>query len=171
MNGSYDDLDALILRRLQHDIRLIAEDIGAEIGLSGAAVSRRIKRLRKTGIIDKEVAILNPKSVGLPLTFVVGVELERERIDVIDEFRARMRADEVVQQCYYVTGAFDFVLVLHARDMSDYEAFTSRTMFENANIRRFTTMVVMDRVKVGLTVPLSQSLVSPTTDQAPGQQG
>ncbi|WP_336216812.1 Lrp/AsnC family transcriptional regulator [Nonomuraea sp. LPB2021202275-12-8] len=164
MNERHDSLDALILRRLQHDGRSTAEDIGAEIGLSGAAVSRRISRLRKAGIIAKEVAILNPKSVGLPLTFVVGVELERERRDVIDEFRARMRADEIVQQCYYVTGSFDFVIVLHARDMSDYEAFTSRTMFENPNIRRFTTMVVMDRVKVGLTVPLLQWLSEETPE-------
>lgn len=163
MSEPHDTLDMLILRRLQNDVRVTAEDIGAEVGLSGAAVSRRINRLRKAGTIAKEVAVLDPKSIGLPMTFIVGVELERERRDVIDRFRAQMREDEDVQQCYYVTGAFDFVLIVHARDMSDYEAFTSRTMFENADIRRFTTMVAMDRVKVGLTVPLRHW----TSDVAP----
>jgi DNA-binding Lrp family transcriptional regulator len=149
-----DDFDREILRRLQLDARATGEDIGAEVHLSAAAVQRRIKRLRETGVISREIAVVDPAAVGQAMTFIVGVELERERADMLDAFRRTARADPNVQACYYVTGAADFVLVILARDMADFEAITRRLLFDNPNIRRFTTSVVMSRDKAGLTVPL-----------------
>jgi Lrp/AsnC family transcriptional regulator, leucine-responsive regulatory protein len=149
-----DDFDREILRRLQLDARATGEDIGAAIHLSAAAVQRRIKRLRQSGVIAAEVAIVDPVAVGQAMSFVIGVELERERADMLDAFRRAARADPNVQQCYYVTGMADFILIVVARDMADFEAFTRRLLFDNANIRRFTTSVVMSRDKIGNTVPI-----------------
>lgn len=149
-----DAFDREILRRMQVDARATGEDIGAEIGLSAAAVQRRIQRLRKSGVIKAEVAIVDPAALGQAMTFVVGVELEHERADMLDAFRRAARADPNVQQCYYVTGAADFILIVLARDMADFEAFTRRLLFDNSNIRRFTTSVVMSRDKVGNGVPV-----------------
>lgn len=149
-----DAFDREILRRMQVDARATGEDIGAEIGLSAAAVQRRIQRLRKSGVIRAEVAIVDPAALGQAMTFVVGVELEHERADMLDAFRRAARADPNVQQCYYVTGAADFILIVLARDMADFEAFTRRLLFDNSNIRRFTTSVVMSRDKVGNGVPV-----------------
>jgi Lrp/AsnC family leucine-responsive transcriptional regulator len=149
-----DQLDTAILACLQEDARTIAETIGAKVGLSAAAVQRRIKRLRETGVIEREVAVLSPEALGLHMTFVVMVELERENLTVLDAFRRQVLADACVQQCYYVTGNADFVLVVTCPDMAGFEAFTRRVFFENPNVRHFTTSVAMDRVKVGLTLPL-----------------
>ena len=149
-----DDFDREILRRLQLDARATGEAIGATVHLSAAAVQRRIKRLRQSGVIAAEVAIVDPVAVGQAMSFVIGVELERERADMLDAFRRAARADPNVQQCYYVTGVADFILIVVARDMADFEAFTRRLLFDNANIRRFTTSVVMSRDKIGNTVPI-----------------
>ena len=149
-----DEFDREILRRLQIDARATGEAIGAAVFLSAAAVQRRIKRLRQIGVISGEVAVVDPLAVGQAMSFVVAVELERERADVLEAFRKTVRADPNVQQCYYVTGAADFILVVTTRDMADFEAFTRRVLFDNPNIRRFTTSVVMSRDKVGLTVPV-----------------
>ncbi|RAO76601.1 Lrp/AsnC family transcriptional regulator [Dyella jiangningensis] len=149
-----DDFDREILRRVQADARATGEEIGAQIGLSAAAVQRRIKQLRKLGVITAEVALVNPAAVGQAMSFIVGVELERERVDMLDAFRRAARADPNVQQCYYVTGESDFILIVTARDMDDFEQFTRRLLFDNANIRRFTTHVVMARDKVGSMVPV-----------------
>ncbi|MFF5211474.1 Lrp/AsnC family transcriptional regulator [Streptosporangium sp. NPDC000396] len=149
-----DQLDYAILDRLQRDARTIAESIAVEVGMSTAAVQRRIKRLRETGVIAREVAVLNPKALGQLMTFIVEVEMERERSEVLDAFRYQMDADENVQQCYYVTGAYDFVLIVIARNMEDFQEFTQRTFFDNTNVRRFTTSIVMRPIKVGLTLPL-----------------
>ena len=153
-DATLDDFDREILRWLQRDARATGEAIGAEIGLSAAAVQRRIQCLRKSGVIVAEVAIVDPVAVGQAMTFVVGVELEHERADMLDAFRRAARADPNVQQCYYVTGAADFVLIVLARDMADFEVFTRRLLFDNSNIRRFTTSVVMSRDKVGNGVPV-----------------
>lgn len=153
-DAAIDSFDREILRRLQADARATGEDIGADIGLSAAAVQRRIQRLRKSGVILAEVAIVDPAALGQAMTFVVGVELEHERADMLDAFRRAARADPNVQQCYYVTGAADFILIVLARDMADFEAFTRRLLFDNSNIRRFTTSVVMSRDKVGNGVPV-----------------
>lgn len=149
-----DDFDRGILERVQRDARLTAEVIGADVGLSAAAVQRRLKRLREAGVIVADVAVVDPIAVGQAMTFIVGVELERERADVLDAFRRAARADPNVQQCYYVTGVADFVLIVVARDMADFEAVTRRLLFDNANIRRFTTSVVLARDKVGSAVPV-----------------
>jgi Lrp/AsnC family transcriptional regulator, leucine-responsive regulatory protein len=151
---SLDDFDRAILRRVQVDARMTGEEIGAQIGLSAAAVQRRLKRMRQLGAIVAEVAIVNPTTVGQVMNFIVAVEMERERADVLDAFRAAARADANVQHCYYVTGAADFFLIVVARDMDDFEAFTRRLLFDNPNIRRFTTSVVMARDKVGQVLPV-----------------
>ncbi|WP_414936266.1 Lrp/AsnC family transcriptional regulator [Amycolatopsis sp. cmx-11-51] len=149
-----DRMDVAILSCLQSDARTIAESIGAKVGLSAAAVQRRIKRLRETGVIEREVAVLSPRALGLSMTFVVMVEMERESLAILDGFRRQVLGDDNVQQCYYVTGNADFVLVVTCRDMADFEAFTRRMFFDNPNVRHFTTSVAMDRVKTGLTLPL-----------------
>nr|WP_166640157.1 Lrp/AsnC family transcriptional regulator [Amycolatopsis sp. SID8362] len=147
-------MDTAILACLQADARTIAETIGAKVGLSAAAVQRRIKRLREAGVIEREVAILSPEALGLNMTFVVMVEMERENLAVLDAFRRQVLTDDCVQQCYYVTGNADFVLIVTCPDMAGFEAFTRRMFFENPNVRHFTTSVAMDRVKVGLDLPL-----------------
>lgn len=149
-----DKFDREILARMQRDARETAENIGADIGLSAAAVQRRLKRLREMGVIVAEVAVVDPVAVGQAMTFIVGVELERERADMLDAFRRAARAEPNVQQCYYVTGVADFILIVVARDMADFEAVARRLLFDNANIRRFTTSVVMARDKVGSVVPV-----------------
>lgn len=80
--------------------------------------------------------------------------MESERADLIDAAKREFTAAPEVQQCYYVTGDADFVLVMLVPTMADYEAVTRRLFFGNNNVKRFRTFVAMDRVKVGLTVPM-----------------
>lgn len=149
-----DAFDREILRHVQRDARMTGEDIGAAIGLSAAAVQRRLKRMREIGVIVAEVAVVDPRTVGQTMSFIVGVEMERERADMLDAFRRAACADPNVQHCYYVTGVADFILIVTARDMDDFQAFTRRLLFDNSNIRRFTTSVVMARDKTSQIVPV-----------------
>ena len=149
-----DAADRELLERVQRDARVSAEAIGADLGLSAATVQRRLKRMREAGVIVCEVAQIDPKAVGMAMTFVVAVELERERADILDAFRRKANADANVQQCYYVTGEADFFLVVVARDMDDFEQIAGRLFQQDANVRRFRTSVVMGQSKVGLSVPV-----------------
>ena len=154
MPTTLDSFDLRILERYQQDTRVPARAIGAAIGLSTAAVQRRLQRLREIGVIQREVAELAPKALGLPVTCLVGVNLERERAADIERFKRKMSALPEVQQCYYVTGQIDFFLVVLAAHMESYEAFTRRALLDDQNVASFTTYVVLERVKTGVGVPL-----------------
>ncbi|RVU39176.1 Lrp/AsnC family transcriptional regulator [Hwanghaeella grinnelliae] len=146
--------DAKILNALQEDARIGLETLAEMTGLSTATVQRHLKRMREDGTIVQEVVLVDPAKVGQGMTMVVMVELERERLDQIDQFTRRVTADPNVQQCYYITGEADFCLVCTARDIEDFERLTHRLFFHDANVRRFRTSVVMSRKKAGLNVPV-----------------
>jgi DNA-binding Lrp family transcriptional regulator len=147
-----DDKDLAILRLVQGNAQLTAEAIGLEIGLSTPAVQKRLKKLRDTGVIEKDIAVLSPKALGRDMTVIVQVVLERENRQRLDAFKRRMRAAPQVQQCYYATGEADFILVIVVRDIKEYESFTEEYFFDESNVSRFTSSVVMDRVKVSLDI-------------------
>lgn len=150
--SALDAFDYRILERWQHDTRMPAKTIADDIGLSTAAVQRRLKRLRELGVIRREIAELDPRKVGRPVTCLVGVDLDREGAEDLARFRKKMLASPEVQQCYYVTGQNDFVLVVLAADMDAYEAFTRRALLDDSNVKSFTTQVVLERVKTGVAV-------------------
>lgn len=149
-----DALDRKILVRYQVDTRQTAEQIGEEVGLSIAAVHRRLKRLREGGVIEAEIAVINPDAVDLSQTCVVGVDVDRESLGELERFGARMRGCPLVQQCFYVTGQSDFILIVVVSDMAAYEAFTRDYLLSDPNVRSFTTHVVLGRVKTGLALSL-----------------
>ncbi|MCK0143503.1 Lrp/AsnC family transcriptional regulator [Aliiroseovarius sp. F20344] len=147
-----DDKDLHILRLVQGNARLTAEAISEAVGLSPAAVQKRLKKLRETGVIEREIAVLSATKLGRELTVVVEVILERENRQQLDAFKRKMRNAPSVQQCYYTTGEADFLLILNVCDIKEYEAFTQAYFFDESNISRFKTSIVMDRVKSSLDV-------------------
>ncbi|HXC57257.1 MAG TPA: Lrp/AsnC family transcriptional regulator [Rhizomicrobium sp.] len=154
-----DRIDRKILALYQNDTRRIAQSIGAEVGLSAAAVQRRLKRLRRTGAIAAEVALLDGKALGVPITCVVTLSAAGAPSQ-LDRFKRQMRGQPQVQQCYHVTGSTDFILVVTATSMEAYGEF-ARTWFEaGQNVARYETHVVLDRVKVGLSLPVADGAAS-----------
>ena len=150
-----DKLDKQLLAALQANADQTSEQLAGEIALSPSAIQRRIRRMKDDGVIEKVIAVANPKSLG-PLTlFVVGIQIERERPELLALLRRWLRDEPQVQQAFYVTGDADFILIVTAPDMECFEQLMSRLMAENTNVRRFTTNVALSLVKRGLELPLS----------------
>lgn len=147
-----DAKDLEILKLVQSNAQMTAQALGQTIGLSAPAVQKRLKKLRETGVIEKEIAVLSPSKLDRELTVIVGVVLERESRQHLDMFKRTMRQAREVQQCYYTTGEADFILVVAVRDIKEYEAFTQAYFFDQSNVSRFSSSVVMDRVKVTLDI-------------------
>lgn len=150
---SLDEVDLKILELVQQDGRISQSGLGEQVHLSTAAVNRRLRRLQQEGVIRKLGAVLSGPALGHPLTIITEVATERERTDLLDAMKAAFHDCPQVQQCYYVTGACDFIIVFVVRDMAQYTALTRKLFFHNNNVRSFTTYVVMDCVKVSLDVP------------------
>jgi len=149
-----DAYDIKLLRLLQENSKLSQRQLSEAVNLSPSAVNRRIAALEAGGVITSTVCVVEPTAVGRPITILVEVKLESERLDLLDEVRKRFNECPQVQQVYYVTGDFDFMLIINVKDMTEYEQLTRELFFVSGNIKAFKTYVAMQRSKVSLNVPL-----------------
>ncbi|SFL06492.1 transcriptional regulator, AsnC family [Pseudovibrio ascidiaceicola] len=149
-----DAIDITLLSALQENAKTSIQELSGHSGTSTASVQRRLKALRDAGVIQKEVAVLNPKKVGLGITAIVAVELERDRLDQIDAFKRKAREDRQVTHFYCIAGDADFMMIVMAKDIEDYEAFTHRFFFADKNVRKFRTSIVVSTEKATLELPI-----------------
>lgn len=149
-----DRFDRLLLAAVQEDGDQTSEQLAAKVALSPSAVQRRLRKLKEEGVILRQVAVLEPRELGRPTFFVVSLQIERERPELLAQLRAWLAAEEHVQQAFYVTGEADFVLVVTAPDTAAFDALMARLVSENPNVRRFTTNVALGLVKRGLSIPV-----------------
>jgi DNA-binding Lrp family transcriptional regulator len=150
-----DNYDLKLLSEIQRDADTPQSELAARVNLSPAAVNRRLRRLADEGVIDRYTAIVAPEKVGYPLTIVSMIEVESEQIDLLDAMKRTFEACPQIQQCYYVAGEWDFVLIFSVRHMEEYNDLTRQLFFSNNNVKRFKTLVTMSRVKAGLEVPIA----------------
>lgn len=151
---SLDEYDKKLLRLLQIDNRLTAQELGEKVNLSASAVLRRLTKLRTEKIIEADIAIVSPAAAGIGLTCIVDVSLYEDSSKDIEKFKKEMYNLAEVSQCYYVTGSYDLVLIVNTRDMKHYELFSKKYFMDNANVKRFYTHVVMDKLKVSYSVKI-----------------
>ncbi|MEM8646063.1 MAG: Lrp/AsnC family transcriptional regulator [Pseudomonadota bacterium] len=154
MTEDLDSFDLAILRLLQTDNAMAHRLIGEKVNLSAPSVQRRIRRMERSGAIAANVALVDPDKVGLSLTIIVELELVSETTHEIDAIKAELSATPEVQQCYYVTGEADIVLVMVVGSMTHYEELSRRLFIENDAVRKFRTFVSMDRVKARMELAL-----------------
>lgn len=149
-----DAVDRKILELLQENARTSIATLSEEAGASTASIQRRLKKMREDGTILSDNVVIDQEKAGFDVSAIISVDLERDRIDEIDAFKRRARKDPQVQHCYCVAGDCDFVLVVIARSIKDYEAFTHRFFFQDKSVRRFRTSIVVSREKTSSFVPL-----------------
>lgn len=153
---SLDSIDLAILDILQRDNTVPQRAIAQAVHLSAPAVQRRIQRLRESGVIRAEVAVLDAVQLGRPLTLTVEVHVHDEHPLRTAGLRERIAAEPAVQQCYAITGEADYLLIISVASMADYDALAERLLRGDDNVRRFRTSVALACLKVGLQVPLPQ---------------
>ena len=151
-----DRFDRQLLKLVQDDSGLTAEQLAGQVGLSPSAIQRRLRRMREEGVIARDIAVVDPSRVGSPTFFVVSLHVERERPELLTQLRQWLTAQENVQQIFYVTGEADFILVVSSPHTEAYDAFMTRMLSENPNVKRFTTNVALNVIKRGLSIPIPE---------------
>jgi DNA-binding Lrp family transcriptional regulator len=155
MPSTLDPHDRRLLALLQEDAGRTAEELAQQVPLSVSAIQRRIKRLRDEGVIERQVAVVDPEAVGGVTMFLATLQLAQEHPQRLQQLRRWLAACPEVQQAYYVTGENDFVLIICAEDVARYESLMTRLMADNTDVQRYTTRVVLSPVKRGLAVPIA----------------
>lgn len=107
-----------------------------------------------SGVISRNVAVIDREQIGKFVTLIVEVIMERDKLIDVEAAKETFRNAPEVQQCYYVTGNADFMLVILVPSMHDYELVTHRLFFNNPNIKNFKTYVCMNLVKTGISLPI-----------------
>lgn len=151
---SLDDFDRKLLVLVQRDARLTAGQLGTALGLSASAVQKRLKRLRGTGVLWREVALLSDEALRGSTMFAVRVVLASGTLARSDRLERMFEKSPEVTQCYHVTGDFDYLLIVHTGDMSGFTEFVERRLKGNPDVARYETHVVMKPVKRSLEAPV-----------------
>ncbi|HEX6356902.1 Lrp/AsnC family transcriptional regulator [Actinophytocola sp.] len=148
-----DEIDHRLLDELQADADRTLRELGEVVGLSPSAVQRRIERYRKSGLLTRLAAVLDPRASHDLVTAVVLVAVERESQRLLDAFQRRLLAAPEVQQVYVCYGEWDYVVVLTTSGMAHHKEVSERLFNEAPNIRRFSTMLVLNPLRTGMAIP------------------
>jgi Lrp/AsnC family leucine-responsive transcriptional regulator len=138
-----DRFDLHLLELMQVDARQPVSQLAEAVGLSAPACYRRIRRLREMGAIEREVAVVKPRTLGWTLSMIVLVVLEREGNRAVNNLMARLAKHPQVTEVSNVTGDYDFAVRMVARDMEDYGDFAEAFFANDERVRTFKTLVVI----------------------------
>jgi Lrp/AsnC family transcriptional regulator, leucine-responsive regulatory protein len=150
-----DATDIRLLEHLQADAAQTNHALAAAAHTSPATALRRVRRLVDAGVIDRQVALLNPDRIGHGLTALIEITLDRQGAEHLDAFEQRVVADVEVQQLWRVSPGPDFVLVVHCADMAGYHALAQRLFTQDANVRNVKAFFAVKRAKFDPRVVLS----------------
>jgi Lrp/AsnC family transcriptional regulator, leucine-responsive regulatory protein len=156
-----DDIDRKLLDLLQTDAARPLYELGDLIGLSPSAVQRRLSRYKSSGVIAKQIAVLDPDAVAGTVLACVLVTLERETKRLHSEFRERLLAAAEVQQCYGLAGAWDYLVIVAANGMPRCRTVIDELLLDAPNVKRYETLFIFEPIKRGLNIPLRQPSATP----------
>ena len=151
-----DKTDRTILELLQRDAGLSASDIAERVNLSQPPCWRRIRRLEKEGFIERRVAMLNRKKLGLGLVTYTEVKLTANGRQGVGEFEEKIRSFPEVTECYVMMGRSDFLMRIVTRDIESYERFFRDHLSQLPGVQDITSAVALSEVKYSTELPLLQ---------------
>ena len=153
-----DGIDIKLLELLQVDASQSNLSLAEQVHISPPTCLRRIKALVDSGLIERQIAIVNPDKLaaiqGYGLTTLVEITLDRQGAEHQEAFETKVIQDSAVQQCYRVSPGPDFCLVVYCADMPAYLALANRLFTQDANVRNVKAFFSTKRSKFQLKVDL-----------------
>jgi Lrp/AsnC family transcriptional regulator, leucine-responsive regulatory protein len=151
-----DNIDIKLLELLQTDASQSNQSLAEKVHISAPTCMRRVKALRDSGLIEREIAILNADKLaeiqGFGLTAMIEITLDRQGAEHFEAFETRVIQDNAVQQCYRVSPGPDFCLVVYCADMPKYLALANRLFTQDANVRNVKAFFSIKRSKFQLKI-------------------
>ena len=149
-----DETDLRILRALQSDGSLSVTEVAARAGLSQSPCSRRIARLQDAGAIAGRQVVLNARALGFETLVIVRIKLTGHDRELLDTFKAAVRAIPEIQIALLVLGDFVFYLRIIVRDISHYQALLQNRLVSLPGVREMQSSVILEVVKDAPTLPI-----------------
>jgi Lrp/AsnC family transcriptional regulator len=154
ISGDLSLTDREILKLLQADADMPVADIAARVGLSASPCWRRIARLQKEGFIERKVAVLNAKRMGLGLVVFANVKLAKHQSSLLREFEQAIVAYPEVTECYTMTGNMDYLLRIVTADIQSYEKFLREHLSQMPAVLEVHSSIAITEIKYSTQLPL-----------------
>ncbi len=154
MQNPLSPIDRKILRLLQHDADLSAAEVAEKVELSQSPCWRRIHRMQEEGLIERKVALLNPKLLGFSITVFVNIKLSAHGRNNLTEFEEAIVGYPEVLECYTMAGGSDYLLKVVARDIASYERFLRDQLLQRPHVLEAHSNIAMSEVKRTTELPL-----------------
>ena len=150
-----DRIDRRILNVMQRQGRVSNLELAEKVGLSPTPCARRVKRLEEKGIIATHVTLLDQSRLGLKLTAIIGITMDRHTPERFDHFEEKVRECPEVMECSVVTGqAADYLLKVVLPDMEYYEEFLLGRLTRIAGVTGVHSSFVLRKVINKTELPL-----------------
>ena len=153
-SNQLDRIDRNIVRLLQRDARMAHTELARRVGLSTTPCKERVRRLEREGVIQHYQAVLDPAALDRALVVFVQIRLNRTSQDIFEEFTAAALDLPEVQECYLVSGNFDYLIKARVADMNAYRDLLGETLLTLPGVQESTSYVVMEQVKESLMLPV-----------------
>ncbi|MFH1852346.1 MAG: Lrp/AsnC family transcriptional regulator [Candidatus Neomarinimicrobiota bacterium] len=142
-----DQIDYKIIAILQEDGRITNAELAKQVGRSPPPVLERVKKLERNGYIDKYVALVNPRKLGVSCFTYVEVTMVRHGSEALKRVTSAITNMEEVLECHHITGEADFLLKVATRDIPAYEQFIINKLTALPDVQNLKTLVVLSTIK------------------------
>jgi Lrp/AsnC family transcriptional regulator len=149
-----DNTDRAILALLQEDGSLSIAELADRLGMTPPPCWRRVRRLKEEGVLQRQVWIVDPPSVGVNLTIFATIRLTTHDALATQQFRDRIATWPEVMECYILLGSIDVLVKLSMRDIKYYEDFFFKKLSQLPGVREINSSVVVSSIKNTTALPM-----------------
>jgi|TARA_B100001057_G_C22404869_1_gene777365 DNA-binding Lrp family transcriptional regulator len=149
-----DIFDKKLLSILQNNGRISNVELAEAVNLSESACLRRVRSLEERGLIDRYVALLDHKKVGLTDTVFVHIVLKREEKSELEAFENAVKNIPEILECYLMTGEFDYLLHIVVANMADFERLHNDSLTQLPGVSRVNSSFAIRTVQKTSELPI-----------------
>lgn len=150
-----DRIDRKILSHLQRNARASNVELSEVANLSAPQCFRRHKRLEQAGVIAAYETRLSAARLGFGVTAFIHVTMDKGHIRDLPKFKSVVAGLPEIQECYAVTGDFDYMLKVVARDLQSLSRFLMETLMKLPGVTAVRSSVCLDEIKCTSALPLA----------------
>jgi DNA-binding Lrp family transcriptional regulator len=146
--------DRHLLNELQRDATRKQSELAELVGMSRTSCWRRIRDFEEAGLIERQVALLNPRIAGFNIQVLLLVAMTEHTDENRQAFERHVSLLPEVTECFSVSGDRDYVLHVLVKDMDTYNEFLNAQVLKHSAVRSASSTFVLRRVKYTTELPL-----------------
>jgi Lrp/AsnC family leucine-responsive transcriptional regulator len=149
-----DRIDMNILKELQTDASITNADLAKRVGLSPSPCLTRVRAFRESGLIKRQVCLLEPKLLGLDLSVFMQVSLDNQSKEMLEIFQAAINECNEVQECYLMTGDSDYFLRVIVADIDELRDFILNRLTTIKGVSNIRSSIALKQIKYETAIPI-----------------